>query len=111
MTLRTILGSHKSQNSKHQTVHVHEQIKFILQCVTAIYSSLAAFTGLFCLVSWIEENTLSVISIDKIVSPSKEDITVGCMCKVKKFEKYLAQVKAIGRFVAHIHMYTLNFIL
>ena len=40
---------------------------------------------------------VSVVPCNKVVSPSKEDLTPGCMCKVKKFEKCLAQVKAIGK--------------
>ena len=55
------------------------------------------------MVSWTEEGTHSVISFDKIISLSKEDLTIGCMCKVKKFEKYLAQVKGTGMFMTHIH--------
>ncbi len=65
--------------------------------------TLATFTGLFCLVSGIEEDTHSVIPLDRIVSPSKDDLTVGCMCKVKKFEKCLSQIKAVGKFDKQMH--------
>ena len=52
---------------------------------------------LFCVVSWPEEdNQLSIVSVRKIVSPAEEDLRPDSLCKVKRFEKHLCQVIAIG---------------
>ena len=51
----------------------------------------------FCLVCWPEENDkLSVVSAKKIASPHLDDLAPGGFCKVKKFEKHMCRVVAIG---------------
>ena len=39
---------------------------------------------------------MSVILGQRIVSPPSEELTDGCMCRVKNFEKNLAKVVAFG---------------
>ena len=52
---------------------------------------------LFCLVCWPEEdNQLSVVSTKKIVSPHLEELVPEAFCKVKKFEKCLCRIVAVG---------------
>lgn len=51
----------------------------------------------FCLVCWPEEdNQLTIVSSKKIVSPAEEDLRPDSFCKVKRFEKHLCRIVAIG---------------
>ena len=51
----------------------------------------------FCLVCWPEEdNTLSIVPMKKVLSPSTDDLTPDTFCKVKGLEKHLCKVIAIG---------------
>ena len=51
----------------------------------------------FCLVCWPEEdNTLSIVPMKKVLSPSTDDLTPDTFCKVKGLEKHLCKVVAIG---------------
>ena len=53
--------------------------------------------ALHYLISWPEEgDAMSIIPGQKIASPSAEELTDGCMCKVKGFENNLAKVVARG---------------
>ena len=79
----------------HGKLHTYTPTQ--LAAIEQFHTSFNHPTGLFCLILWVEEETFSVVPCNKVVSPSKEDLTPGCMCKVKKFEKCLAQVKAIGK--------------
>ena len=50
----------------------------------------------FCLVCWPEEdNTLSIVPVQKVLSPSTDDLTPDIFCKVKGLEKHLCKVVAI----------------
>lgn len=66
MTFRTILGTSKWQNCLH------------------------------CLISWPDEDdTLSVVFDQKIISPPEAELIPGCMCKVNGFEKNCAKIVAV----------------
>ena len=53
--------------------------------------------ALFYLISWPEEgDSLSVVPGQKIVSPSVEELTPGCMCKIKGLETHPAKVVSSG---------------
>ena len=54
-------------------------------------------TTTFCVVCWPEEeNTLSIVSSKKIVSPSQDDLAPETFCKVKGFESHLCKIVAVG---------------
>ena len=49
----------------------------------------------YYLISWPEECSFSVVP-GKNISPSADQLAPGCTCKIKGFEKCLAQVLASG---------------
>ena len=54
-------------------------------------------TTTYCIVCWPEEeNELSVLSANKIISPSQEGLAPDTFCKVKGFESHLCKIVAVG---------------
>ena len=55
------------------------------------------YAALYYLISWPEEDdVMSVVAGQMIVSPPAEELIPGAMCKVKGFEKNLSKVVAAG---------------
>ena len=52
--------------------------------------------ALYYLISWPEDDVMSVVADHMIVSPPAKEIIPGVMCKVKKKEKNLSKVVAAG---------------
>ena len=96
MTLRTVLGNSSKQNSKLLTCSLYCTCQFAIVCTTTITTPFST-TGHYYLINWPEEgDALSVVPGHKIVSPPAEELTQGCMCKIKGFEKHLAKVIDFG---------------
>ena len=50
-----------------------------------------------CLVCWPEENdSLSIVAVKKIVTPTPDDLAPDTFCKVKGWEQCLCKVLALG---------------
>lgn len=50
----------------------------------------------YVLISWPEDDTLSIISVRKILSPCSDELKTGTICTVKDFEQCLTRVLAVG---------------
>ena len=54
------------------------------------------YAALYYLISWSEDDVMSVVAGQMIVPPPAEELIPGVMCKVKGFKKNLLKVVAAG---------------